>query len=613
MELSDFYDRHALIRHFVHEPLFLLAIGAVTLTALAVPFVLSKRWNPAPPNFSRSVSVSLLDYAQSWALRRSATTARKEGRWDDALGAARGAMGNNIADAGALRIMLELLRDAPSVRSANLPLLLLTSRLMLELERTNRVASTLVADVFERFRMPEYALNYLQPWQSEFTVEERRVWLKCLVSSGRIQQFNEDWKTNHTLFAGDDVMATYVAGADTLLGASVERSVAGLDRLHAALTNPPLKLMAARLLGAAAVRRNELPEYERAIVALRELKSTMVFDEVLLWQLLSRNGRLAEARELASKYPEVPPPTAIEAVQLVRAWLALGLDELGVNMFRENASRYGLDVEVWSTYLDLLTLRQDWKDVRAVASMLRVNTSTRDDLLPISLYADARADLADGRKSSAHEFLRRLRDARIADPRLAFRIAAGVNAAEEPDTAIALLKRVESDLGHLPDYWLEVIGAAQRRREIDEMQRGSEKLVELLPENPTAQMIRLVVLLGSRSQPGEALAVSLKLLSRGIDSPAMQINHSMALLLNNRVGEAAQILATVSVLDLNAADLNSWLVAQVECHARLGRHREAVDASKGADASLLMPPQEKWFREVLDESRRKLAAGPAGK
>lgn len=606
---SEYYERHPLLRHFVHEPLFLLALGGVALVAVAVPLGLAKIWHPAPAHFSKRVSVSLLDYGQAWALRRSALKARTEGRWDDALVAARGALGNNISDSRSLRVALELLRDGPSVRSANLPLMLLVGNLLLEVERTNRPSCALVADVYERFRLPEYALRLLQPWQEEFGPGERRTWLRSLVSAGRVGMFTSAWKTNQAAYAGDRVMEVYAAGADALAGGEIERVVRGMTALRAALEVPEVQLAAARMLGAAAYQRNDLTDYQRAIGVLQQLNSAMVFDDVLLWQLLARNGQLAEARERASKYPNVPPPTAVEAVQLARAWLALGLDELGVSMFRDNASRYGLDVDVWSTYLDLLTMRRDWKEVRSVASLLRVNASTRDDLLPIALYADVRADIADGRRTSARDFLSRLKDSKIRDPRLAFRMASGLNAAGEGDVAMELLRRLESELEHLPEYWVEVLGAAQKRRNVEEMRRASDQLVSLAPENPTVQMIRLVVLLGGRSEPGEALSTSLRLLGRGIQSPAMKINHAMALLLNDRVEEAAKLLAEVPVLDLNPADLNSWQIAQAEALARLGRHREALETGKHADPSLLLPPQEEWFRRTMEDSRKKFGTG----
>ena len=611
-KLRDFYDRHPLLRHFIHEPLFLLAIGSVVLASLAVPFTLSKRWRPAPPHFSKSVSVSLLDYGQAWALRRSAEQARKAGRWEDALGAVRGAIGNNLADGKALRMALEILRDGPSVKSENLSLMLLVSNLLLELGRTNRADSALVAQVYERFRLPDYGLAMLRPWEGELNLDERATWLRCLATSGRSAQFQAIWKTNAPLYSSNRVMQIYAAGADAISGVSMDRLVPALGTLREGLKDPELRLSAARLLGGAAFRRNDVVDYERAIATLREASSAMVFDDVLLWQLLAQNGRRAEARDLAARYPNVPPPTGIEAVQLARAWLALGLDELGAKMFREEASRYGLDLEVWSTYLDILTMRGDWKDVRAVASMLRMNTSVRDDLTAIACYADARADISEGRRSSAKDYLRRLKEARIQDHRLAFRIAAGVNQAGEGELAFELLKRIEKDFEHLPEYWIEVLGAAQKLRSVDEMQRASERLLALVPENPTAQMIRLVVLIGARTEPAEALSMSLHLLSRGLKSDGMQINHAMALSMNKRAEEAALVLAGVPLLNLNPADLNSWLVAQVEAMAALGRYREALDAGRSADTSVLLPPHENFIRQLLETCRKKIAAGPTG-
>jgi hypothetical protein len=77
----ELYERNALVRHLVHEPLFLAAVLSVVLAPGGVALMLPKRWDPAPEGFSKTVRVSLLDYVQAWSLRRSARRAEAESRW----------------------------------------------------------------------------------------------------------------------------------------------------------------------------------------------------------------------------------------------------------------------------------------------------------------------------------------------------------------------------------------------------------------------------------------------------------------------------------------------------------------------------------------------------
>jgi hypothetical protein len=137
-------------------------------------------------------------------------------------------------------------------------------------------------------------------------------------------------------------------------------AVDALERLRSALADSALRLDAARLLCWAALRRDDLTEYERGLGVLREMKSSMVQDEVGFWALLARHERLEDARKAAREYRDVPPPTPMEAVQLARAWSELGLGDLAVDMFRNHGERYGIAFEAWATYFDLLIERRQW-------------------------------------------------------------------------------------------------------------------------------------------------------------------------------------------------------------------------------------------------------------
>jgi hypothetical protein len=58
---------------------------------------------------------------------------------------------------------------------------------------------------------------------------------------------------------------------------------------------------------------------------------------------------------------------------------------------------------------------------------------------------------------------------------------------------------------------------------------------------------------------------------------------------------------------LTEDETNSWLIAQTDALAQLGRHREALTFGQRAKTSILLPPQETWFKQLLAECRTRSA------
>ncbi|MGE3308976.1 MAG: hypothetical protein AB7O66_03330 [Limisphaerales bacterium] len=599
------------LRHLVHEPAFMVAIAALGVCGIGVAVMVPKVWNPAPPHFSRVIRVSLLDRVQAWNLRRTAANEVAAGRWEEALVAWRSAIANNLADASSHRGALEMLRDAPWVHSANLNHALFSSEYLLELTETNRLDATLVANVLIRHRLPEVALDLLRRWEKEFTEDEESAWLRALFAAGQFAAFEARWKGSAARLERDPEIALVRAALDASGPPSV--AVDALGKLRSALADPARRLEAARLLCSAAARRDDPAEYERGLAVLRELESTMVVDEAVLWGLMARHDRIEEARKAAREFRPVPPPTAMEAVQLARAWSDLGLGDLAVEMFRENSQRYGMAYEVLAVYFDLLMERRLWDDVRRLAVSLRGNASGRDDVYAMTWFADAVADLSENRNTSARTYLKRLEEARIANPYVALRLASGLIRVGEFETSATLLNRIEPLLEKQPDFWMQVLIAAQGRRDVATLERGTAALLKLQPESVVALNMKLGLMLLKRESPAEALTLSMRLHGARVSSKSSSagavINHAAALLQNSRTAEASVILAQLDPARLGPQERAAWELARVEFLGQSGRFDEAIALGAKIDGRLLMPPDEAWLEKFLVENRKRSSGG----
>lgn len=595
---------NGLLRHFVHEPAFLVAVLGLLVCGGGVALMIPKVWDPAPPQFSKTVRISLLDYMQAWNLRRTALKARSEGRWEESLVAWRTALANNFADPGLHRGALETLRDAPTVQSRNLNLLLFSSGLLLELSGTNRVESGLVADVLVRHRLGEVALDVLRPWEGELTPTEEAIWLRALLIAGKVSRFESEWQRVGARHADDPRMRLYRAAVDA--SGPPARAVEALERLRSALTDPGLRLEAARLLCGAALRREDLVDFERGMAVLRELDSAMVQDEVSYWALLARQDRREDALVKAQAYAGVPPPTPMEAVQLVRAWSELGLGDRAVAMLREHAGLYGVNFEVWAAYFDLLMERRQWDELRRVAALVRGNASGKDEVMGIAWYAEAMADLAEDRRTSARRYLQRMKESPMGNAKIVLRLASGLIQAGEFETSDELLKRVESELASQPEYWLQAIMNAQGRRDVEAMQRATDRLLEVQPGSLVGLNMKLGLMLLKRTAPAEALTLSLRLMGGTSTLPGAVINHAAALLQNARTAEAGVVLARLDPARLGPVEKAAWQLAQVEFLGQSEREREALDLGKSIDRSQLMPSDQAWMDTYLETCRRRV-------
>jgi hypothetical protein len=118
--------------------------------------------------------------------------------------------------------------------------------------------------------------------------------------------------------------------------------------------------------------------------------------------------------------------------------------------------------------------------------------------------------------------------------------------------------KLQAELGGDASYWLTLFAAADALKDCDLMLHAARQAHAILPTNPSVVNNYAAALLILRQNPDEAVRLTLQLFTQNPASLATKINHSAALLLNERASEAEVILKTVKTNSLNRAQLTVY-------------------------------------------------------
>jgi hypothetical protein len=105
-------------------------------------------------------------------------------------------------------------------------------------------------------------------------------------------------------------------------------------------------------------------------------------------------------------------------------------------------------------------------------------------------------------------------------------------------------------------------------------------------------------LLIMRRNPEEAVRLTLQLLAQNPASPVARVNHAAALLLNERVAEAENLLRSVPTNALNRAQISLYNLDLFEMKVRLGHLENAKALLDLIEERYLYPPQREWLTKL---------------
>jgi len=316
--------------------------------------------------------------------------------------------------------------------------------------------------------------------------------------------------------------------------------------------------------------------------------------------LLASHGRREEARELAQRFSRAPG-SMYELLKLAEINFSLGLADQSRDLLKRFASNYGHSPEVWASYASLLEDLKDWNEMRGVALQIREQRNYRDTLGGFSYFLEGRSDLGLERKTTAETAFRRASESTYEVPGLGLLVAKGLMKLKYHEYARPILRQVESSLTRRDDYWDTAFDCAMQLKDGNWILKISESAYKANPEDVVKVNRYAAALMVNRAQPEEAVKLTMQLLNNYPDSPTAIINHSLALMMNNRYAEAREQLDRLLPSGLSPAEASAYFLASFELHLSQRDFARAKEDSGKINRQALFPAQEKWLEDRLKE------------
>jgi hypothetical protein len=602
--LAVLLDREQILIRLVEYPLlrvlffsfwfrlvFLAFVGLMIFLALFLP----KIWRTTPPGFIPVYRASGLNLVQAWSLQRGAQQAMASGKTADAIYGWQAALAHNPANPDLLRGLLQTLRTDTGTNQY-LETSIQYSFWLLRLSATNMADVELVSQVFERYRLTDWTLGMLTPLNHRLSPSLEKAYLKALFNALQIKEFASRWEAVNPSVIDAELrlyQAAYRAG-----WGSVNERIQGKESLDAALTNAEWRVVASRLSMAVGFQAGDVRRFAQSLRWLSACGRDTPGDHCNYWRLLSSFGQKADAIELAKAYRK-PPGTGGEAIQLAETYSILGLADNAIDLLQRRTMEYAYDERIWMVWGDILIANQRWDAALRLGAQIRQTAAAQTTLLGYSHYLDGQAELGAGKPTLAQTAFHKAAEADFQSPMVGIGIAEKISNLGYPRLAKEILLKLQKPMAENPDYWFLLVTVADRLRDAELRLAGCAAVYKLQPNNPNARNNYAAALVTMRQQPAEAIKLTMELIAQMPDSAIAKINHSQALLLNQRTRDAEAVLQTIDSSRLGSEESASYYMAWFEVYLNLQQAEKARQTASRIDRQFLFPCEIQWLDQAL--------------
>ena len=577
---------------------FQLILTGIGLFAIALVIMLPRVWTTTPPGFKPVIKVRLLNLAQAWSLKRSAQKAMAAGQLDTAVMTWQQAVANNPANPKLNRGFFEAIIKCDQAKPQ--PQLVIGQALwLLRLTGTNQVNADLAAKLFLKYHHYEGVLDLLEPRAKTLSPVLSVAYLKALFNLGQMDQFARHWQLLDPNQANDPELRfyrmAYLAGwgpADT--------AAEGRRQLEAAQADPAWRELAVRLGLIVYLRQENVAGYEKNLRQLKEWHADNLGDNVLYWQLLDTNGKREQAVQLVRAF-NTPPASAAELLLLANTHQSLGRQSQALQLMQRYAGQFAYAEAIWMTYAGLLIGEQRWPALLTLAMDMRKEKVAGDNLVGFSYYTEGRAHLAQQKRGPAEAAFRQIPEFTYRNPALVVEMGRNLYALGYPEIAKDLLIKSQPLCARSPLYW-QLLGTVAHLLKLTDLRLTAyESAYQLNPQDWVAMNNYAAVLITQRQRPQEAIKLTVQLLAHAPNSVPAKINHSMALLANQRTTEAVALLQTINLNGLSPEETTAYYLGMLEANVNQRRYALARQDLAKIDRQHLFANQRQWLEQVRQQ------------
>ena len=605
-KLANKFVYFSLPRLLIFHFWFRLAFLAFLLLVLFIALYLPKIWTMSPPGFLPIVKVSGLDLTQAWSLRRTALQAQAMGQKEQALHAWRAAVVNNPANPELVRGFLRAATQSDKWVNY-LGMAVGQSFWLLRLTQTNQADLVLTAQVLEKYQLYDLLLTMLDPKLAPASLTLQGSRLKALLFTGQMRGFAALWDKYAGLFSAQPDLALYHAAYVAGWG-PVENRAAGRQQLEEAIAGPSHQVLANRLLASVCIQLEDPQQYEQCLRRLEDLRAVTLLDRIDYWRLLAATGYTKEAAKAAEDYA-FPPVSALETLRLAQVYVELGHRDLARQVLERYASEFSYLEGMWILYSQLLIQDQQWESLDTLALQIRNEEGVRASLAGYSYYLEGRAELGLNRPAMANAAFKRTVEFNFPNHELAMSTAAQFLQLGHPDLAMALLKKLPKEMSANLTYWKLMFATAYELKDPDTLLSSATAAYNMRTNDIVFVNNYAAALLTTRTKPEDAIRFTVQMMAHEPDSVAVRVNHSLALVMNQRPREALELLHTIDAKSLSPVEANAYYLTLFEVQLKLEQWDQARQASEHIATKFLFPNQLHW----LEQARQTLPPPPEPK
>ncbi len=581
-----------------------LVVGGAVLAAGLFTVSLAKVWRVTPPGVAPAYRVSLVDMMQSKMLLRRARRESAAGNYREAFHAWRAAAANQPASLEVFRTWLSAAGQAEERVLGEVGIPLREAYWLLRLSRTNVADLELTFRLLDRAEQSAEVLRLGGAYEEGLSPAGAGCMAKAAFDEGNMRLFDRLWSRHAEAFAGEMELALRREAWKAHWGPA-SGAAEGMSRLAAAQTERKWRHLALVLGRRVAAARADLVEQERLLLLEINDGTAGVPEHAEHWLLVANRGRRNEAVRLAREaWPALDIRNPGQAAMVGQALLSLGMMDDAVAFFRGGKVAQYRDVPLWMLHGEALYALRAWGDLRELGiKMARLfGGAPRADVISHAWQAVAEAKLQ--HREAALVAAGRVKAASVDDARLAVRLAELLDEAGLSHAALALLRGVEAAKSDSIAYWSQRFLAAAWASDVDDMLESSRRALALAPKDPRAANNRAAALIFARRSLAEAVRLTFENVARFPANKTYALNHAMALIDNDRLAEARQVLSGIAEGTAKDRLEANRRLAWVLLVAREGNKAEALERAGAIDRSQLAPLQAARLDDLVRKLRR---------